>query len=148
MLVRRFQAFFLLVTLSVSSVAMPVFTHVCHGMDKTWFSLFVPPNDCCDKVAKSTKTCESTFQGGGDCSLSKRPCCEDEVSLAALGANFTSQLTSSLSLLPIAATPVPHFNPILVGYSIHTTIQTNRFDYFPTPRYGRSLLIFEQLFLC
>lgn len=148
MLLRRLQAFFLLVTLSVSSVAMPVFTHVCHGMDETWSSLFVPPNDCCDKVVKSLKTCESTFEGGGDCNLSKSPCCEDEVSLATLGANFTTASTSSFSLLPTVEITLPHYYPILVGYSLHTTIQTKRFDYFPTPRYGRSLLIFEQLFLC
>ena len=145
---RKVSSYSLLVLLFLSSLGFPVFTHVCHGMDKTWFSIFVPPNDCCDQVANSIKTCKSTFEGGGDCFLSKRPCCEDEVSLAALDADFTYQSISTVSLLPIAAILVPHFNPILVGYSIHTSVPTSRFDYFPTPRYGRSLLIFEQLFLC
>jgi hypothetical protein len=145
---RKISSYSLLLLLFLSSLGLPVFTHVCHGMDETWLSLFVPPKGCCDKVGYNTKTCKSASEGDEGCTLSKNPCCEDEVSLATLGANFTTPLTSSFSLLPIAEIPVTHFYPNLVGYSIHTNVQTNWFDYFPIPRYGRSLLIFEQLFLC
>jgi hypothetical protein len=148
MVLRRFLAFFLLVTLTVSSVAMPVFTHVCNGMDKTWSSLFVPPADCCDNASNTTKICVPDTKTSQDCALSKQPCCEDEVSLAALGADFTVHYTSALTQFPIAAIPGAHFYPNLIGYPTYTALQTNRFDHFPTPRYGRSLLIFEQLFLC
>ena len=148
MVLRRFLALFLLVTLSVSSVAVPVFSHVCNGMGKTWSSFFVPSVDCCDNASNAEKICARGKKISQECTFSSRPCCEDEVSLAALGADFTFQSTSSFSLLPIAALPVPHYYPMLIGYSFHTAVQTNRYNHFLTSRYGRSLLIFEQVFLC
>lgn len=148
MRLRRFQAFFLLVTLSVSSVAMPVFTHVCHGMGKTWFSLFVPPNDCCDKDGSSAKACKPDLNATKECTLSKLPCCENEVSLAALGSNYTFQTHKSLSPISTAVIPALHLHIAFIGYPGYTAYQAINFDQLPTPRYGRSLLIFEQLFLC
>lgn len=148
MVLRKFLAYFLLVTLSISSIAMPVFTHVCNGMDKTWSSLFVPPANCCDKAGNATKTCKPVSNTREDSTFSKLPCCEDDVSLAALGANYTVQSTSSLSLLPTTPLPVPYFYPDLSGYSVQSIYQVITRDQLPTPRYGRSLLIFEQLFLC
>jgi hypothetical protein len=145
---RRFLAFFLLLTLSFSSVAMPVFTHVCYGMDKTWSSLFVPPSACCAASERNAEKCKAISTESQDCQLSKLPCCEDAVSLAALDANFTFHPASSLSLLSIVAPPISLFYPIWIGYSLHADVQPHRFDHFPIPRYGRSLLIFEQLFLC
>jgi hypothetical protein len=117
-------------------------------MDKTWLSLFVPPNDCCDKVGNGTKACESAYETSEDCTLSKLPCCENEVSLATLGAGFTTQSLSSLSLLQITGIQVSSFYPNLIGYELKTSIQTSSLNVIPSPLYGRSLLIFEQLFLC
>ena len=145
---RKLGSYSLIAILFLSSIGLPVFTHVCNGKGKTWSSLFVPPAGCCDNVSKATNICAPETKTTQDCTFSMRPCCEDEVSLAALSTDFTFQFTSTLSLLPIAAIPVAHFYPNLIGYSNHTAVQKNRFDHFHSPRYGRSLLIFEQLFLC
>ncbi len=146
---RKIMAFFLLATLSLSSVAMPVFTHVCNGMDQTWSSLFVPPGSCCAvSESKAGKCSANDTTENQDCQLSKLPCCENEVSLVALGATYTPEI--------LAGIPFPSFVTILPTHSSlfginsyeNTCLQTIAFDHSPTPRYGRSLLIFEQLFLC
>ncbi len=145
---RKFLAFFLLITLTLSSVAMPGFTHVCYGMDKTWSSLFVPPSSCCASTASETKGCKAISSKNQDCQLSKLPCCENEVSLEALGANYTPQLHTGLSFPSVVAIPAAIF-PQYGNCSLHYTIpQPIAVDQVTSTRYGRSLLIFEQLFLC
>jgi hypothetical protein len=145
---RKFLAFFLLVTLTLSSVAMPVFTHVCNGMDQTWSSLFVPPSSCCTASASEAGKCKANATENQDCQLSKLPCCENEVSLAALGANYIPQIHSGLSFPSFVAIPTAIFSQSNIGAWHNTILQSIATDQCPTPRYGRSLLIFEQLFLC
>ena len=145
---RKFLAFFLLITLTLSSVAMPGFTHVCYGMDKTWSSLFVPPSSCCASTASETKGCKVVSFEKQGFQFDKLPCCENEISLEALGATYTPEI--------LAGIPFPSFAAILPdhssSYGIHsyenTRLQKIASDQSPTLRYGRSLLIFEQLFLC
>ena len=147
-MIRRFLAFFLLVTLTFSSVAMPGFRHVCNGMDKIWSSLFVPPSSCCAPSASKVSVCEAVYTESQDCQLSKLPCCENVVSLEALGATYIPQLHDGLSFISQVAIPVSLFSQSGMSDSHSIGLQTIAIDHFPTPRYGRSLLIFEQLFLC
>ena len=148
MWLRRFLAFFLLVTLTFSSVAMPVFTHICSGMDKTWSSFFVPPSSCCAASASKEGKCESISMENQGCWLSKLPCCENDVSLVALGANYTLQIYSEVCFSSLIANLETHFSQFGIDFYTNPPCQTIAFDHSPTPRFGRSLLIFEQLFLC
>ena len=146
---RKIMAFFLLATLSLSSVAMPVFTHVCNGMDQTWSSLFVPPGSCCAvSESKAGKCSANDTTENQDCQLSKLPCCENEVSLVALGATYTPEI--------LAGIPFPSFVTILPTHSSlfgiksyeNTSLQTIALDHSPTPTCRRRLLMFAQLFIC
>ena len=148
-MMRKFLAFFLLATLSLSSVAMPVFTHVCNGMDQTWSSLFVPPSSCCAvSVSKAGKCSADNNTENKDCQLSKLPCCENEVSLAVLGATYTPEILACIPFPSFAAILPAHSSPYGINSYDNTCLQKIASDHSPMLRYGRSLLIFEQLFLC
>jgi hypothetical protein len=48
----------------------------------------------------------------------------------------------------MAGIQVSSIYPSLIGLEYNSNIQTTGLNNTPSPRYGRSLLIFEQLFLC
>lgn len=149
-MLRVFLTFFLISILSLSSIGVPVFTHVCNGMEETWVSFFVSPKACCAKspVNKTTTCCKQINEGSDIPLIKKSPCCEDSITFEYPASDFVSsfhpaqkkQITSSPSFF------------FLDNRGDDFTIETIQPEYYDhrvlTSRYGRSLLIFEQLFLC
>lgn len=149
-MVRKYLAYFLISLLSLSSVGMPVFTHMCSGMGKAWSSLFVQPKACCAGLnAHSGKQkCVSHPEANSGCKMKKMPCCENKVSFVALSSNYTCQNENSQFFgwsFPFPGVSIDPFGN--ASYSFRTQ-PFNLFSNGPPLRYGRSLLIFEQLFLC
>ena len=146
-IVRKLASYSLLLILFLSSLGLPVFTHVCNGMDKTWTSILVPPSNCCSHEGIKKGNCEVPINSIEDCQLSKAPCCENGVTFAALYSKYTSLSQSLVTFLLIPVFPSTFYE---VTGSYLSCIQDLKFYVscdIPHP-YGRSLLIFEQLFLC
>lgn len=144
---RKFLSFSLLAILSLSSIGVPVFSHVCNGLDKTWTSILIPHSNCCSHAGIEKGNCEVPSKNDTDCQVSKAPCCENEVAFAALNSKYTSLSQSLVTFLLMPALPG---SPVEITESDLSCVQDFKF-YVSCDiphRYGRSLLIFEQLFLC
>lgn len=146
-MIRKFLSFSLLAILSLSSIGVPVFSHVCNGLDKTWTSILIPHSNCCSHEGIEKGTCKVPPESDKDCQVSKAPCCENEVTFAALNSTYTSLSQSLVTFLLIPALPG---TPVERTETYLSDVQDLKF-YVSCDiphRYGRSLLIFEQLFLC
>jgi len=149
-MLRKYLAYFLISVLSLSSVGTPVFTHMCSGMGKSWSSLFVQPSACCAGLRSHSgkEKCKSFAMRNGGCQMKKMPCCENKVSFVALSSIYTFQHHSSLLPGLVFSLPWAQINSFDSGYYSFWTKPLNPFSKGPPLRHGRSLLIFEQLFLC
>lgn len=149
-MLRKFLAYFLISVLSLSSVGMPVFTHMCSGMGKAWSTLFVQPNACCAGLnSHSGKLkCMSLPEANSGCKMKKMPCCENKVSFVALSSNYTFQQGSSHLPSLVFSLPWAQINSFDNGFYYLHSKSLLPLSKGPPMRYGRSLLIFEQRFLC
>ena len=149
-MLRKYLAYFLISLLSLSSVGMPVFTHMCSGMGKAWSALFVQPNACCAALNSHTgkRQCKPHPEANSGCKMKKMPCCENKVSFVALSSNYTSRNEASQLFRWFFPLPGASIDPIVNASYSFCTQSFNLFSKGPPFRYGRSLLIFEQLFLC
>lgn len=148
-MLRKYLAYFLISVLSLSSVGMPVFTHMCRGMGKSWSALFVHPDACCARLLtySGQEQCKSLPQGNSACQIKKMPCCENKVSFVALSSHYTAQHDNSQLLAWGFPLPAP-LSPLDNRFYHFCPQPINPISKGPPLRYGRSLLIFEQLFLC
>ena len=146
-MVRKLASFFLIGVLFLSSLGLPVFTHICMGMGKTWASILIPPSDCCSKQAKNIGMFPDPAQIQKVCHVSKTPCCENEIALVSLESSYTVQIQLVISFFCISPFPpslqqfTQNFQQISDTHPLGYTVDIPH-------RYGRSLLIFEQLLLC
>jgi hypothetical protein len=149
-MVHKWLAYFLISLLSLSGVGMPVFTHVCSGMGKTWSALFVQPNACCGGLISHSRRqqCKSHPEANSDCKIKKMPCCENKVSFVALASNYTSQHDRSQVFDWVFPLLGAQRSPIEYGFFRFSPQPICPFSKGPPLRHERSLLIFEQLFLC
>ena len=79
--------------------------------------------------------------------MSKSPCCENEMAFASLGSSYTPQIQLFISFYFVSPFPpsllqfTQNFQQISGTHLLGDAVDIPH-------RYGRSLLIFEQLFLC
>ena len=146
-MIRKFLSLSLLAILSFSSIGVPVFSHVCNGLDKKWTSILIPHSNCCSNAGIEKGNCNIPPESDRDCQVSKAPCCENEVAFAALNSKYT---TLSQSLVTFLLSPALPGSPVEITESNPGYVQDLKFyaSCDIPHRYGRSLLIFEQLFLC
>ncbi len=149
-LTRIYLTFFLVSLLTLSSVGLPVFSHICNGMGKTWTSLFVPPSDCCTPPGKSDteQSCKLTSKDMRNCHMTKSPCCENDFSFSALHSVYTTNIHQDLVFQSSPSCAVHIFQPIDLRAYFSDSLSEKPSTHLPHLRHGRSLLIFEQLFLC
>ena len=149
-MVRKILTYHLIALLFVANIGIPVFTHSCRSQAKTWFSIFTPAKSCCNKKKNDneSKPCHSSHSDDNT-GIKKTPCCENHSSIAKLGTNYIKCQSGSTDKIP-----TPYFNH---GFSFHTllsdacrgNIKASDKSHGPSLfLYGRSLLIFEQMFLC
>lgn len=148
-MLRVFLTFFLISILSLSSIGMPVHTHVCNGMGKSWVSFFVSPSACCTKspAKKVASCCKQSGDFNDIPQIKKSPCCEDSVTFEDPATDFVSSIHPTQKE-QITSSPSFFF---LDNRGNDFAFETNQPEWsvhrVPNSRYGRSLLIFEQLFL-
>ena len=149
-MVRQFITYYLISLLISSNIGIPVFTHICHSQAKSWSSICLPAKTCCTKKnsGDTIKPCHpSPIKNGSG--IKSRPCCENHSALVQLGVDFITKHTVNENSLQI-----PFINNTLAFECFDPTtffsscLSSNKPHGPPLFLYGRSLLIFEQLFLC
>lgn len=151
MLIRKFQAFWLIGIIALSNVSVPTFKHVCHSAQKSWASVFIPSKKgCCkSKQAKICTPCPDLQKSNTKNEVRKSPCCESYNDIVHLGAQYGINSANKSNCNPIVL-----FNPVgCVDALYKTSYASTAVPCLSTSPpykklYGRSLLIFEQLFLC
>ncbi|MDQ3017844.1 MAG: hypothetical protein M3R25_14120 [Bacteroidota bacterium] len=150
-MIRRLLSYHLAIMMLLTNVGIPVFTHVCHTQGKSWSSAFIPAKSCCSK-SKNNQTAglchlpESKQEG---VSYEARPCCENHSGFAQLnpeiilsGINFSLKSfdqASAVSVQFFQSSLSAHFASVNSAYPSHGP---------PSALYGRSMLIFQQVFRC
>jgi len=136
-------------SLFVGQFKLPVFTHVCHGMGKTWTAIIKPPKACCGKRKQDLKEHHIQPIVPKSCdSVDKSRCCDDHVKYASLSVDLIQQIVKTYS----------HFNGVPdASHSLEKTFFLSISPSFegivhvhgpPGKLSGRRLLIAHQLFLC
>ena len=137
--------------LLLSHVGLPVYTHVCHSMQKSWSSIYVPAKSCCS-LKESTRSGAICLTGKDldtkGPAFTLEPCCENIQDILQLDAEFSfSQLFPGKEIHLFSPNfPVATDNDItLAGILTGSKAKTNG----PARMlYGRSLLVAEQVFRC
>ncbi len=134
-----------------SQVYLPVYTHVCHGMGKTWASAIVKPDSCCRKKKPDDglKGCHSGEIPSSGLQFNKLPCCESHSSCLGLGLQFTKHIPKAVVKI------LPHPDPIgKTPEDIFSSLQVPAKTYWwhllgpPLARDGRAVLRSKQQLQC
>src|SRR5678815_1919131 len=136
-------------SLFLGQANLPMFTHVCHGMGKTWTALGKPPKACCGKRKKDLQAHHATPQKPISFTfIEKSRCCDDHIKYASLSVLLIHQVVKNFSqdnVISYAAHSLEalSFNVILPAYDgiVHVHGPPGKLS-------GRDLLIAYQLFLC
>ncbi len=149
-MIHRLISYHLSFLILLTSVGIPVFTHICRGQEMSWSSFFIPPKSCCSKIkpVDAMANCHLPEQPQGP-GIAKNPCCENRTALL----DITSDFIQSISNWAIKNVHPDSFGPApLAMIFIYTTSSLSCFSFQPhSPpmrNYGRSLLIFLQVFRC
>ena len=136
-------------SLFLSQANLPLFTHICHGMGKTWTTLIKPTKACCGKRKKDLREHHLASVQPKSCdTVDKSPCCEDHIQYASLSVELIKQVLKNFSRDGGISNAV---------YSLHGGIcSSNSLLHSgivhvhgpPVKLSGRDLLIAHQLFLC
>jgi hypothetical protein len=151
-MLRHLVTYHLLAILLVSRIGIPVYSHVCHNVEGSWTSLYMPANACCSwTFMQSSRGCCKTAVSTGQAQVKQVPCCENRSGFLAINSAFallTKGLAKSQAQL-LAETP------IVVDQWIAATA-FNRENSHSAPKthgppagfHGRSLLISQRVFRC
>ncbi len=149
-MIRQILTYHLSFLLLVTNMGVPVFTHICHTQAKSWSSVGVPAKSCCSKKKTSsfTKPCHTPVPDQ-TAKVKGRPCCENENTLIILSTDFhKTSFASDGSSLRSFTYPLMSWTSHPVGIpSLHIASDISPHGP-PGHVYGRSLLIFLQLFRC
>ena len=149
-MVRQFLTYYLIILLITSNIGIPVFTHICHSQAKSWSSICLPAKTCCSKKNSSDtlKPCHpSPIKNGSG--IKSRPCCENHSSLVKLAIDFIPKhMVNENPLQDLIINNTPAFECFDTTTFFSSCFSSNKTHDSPLLLYGRSLLIFEQLFLC
>ena len=149
-MIQRIIAYHLAFLILFTNIGVPVFTHVCNGQGKSWTSVFGTGRTCCSKKkAKKEKNCHPVNLAVSKQGIQSKPCCENFV-------NYQQQQSECYNTLPFGegqhpqkAVFLPHPDFSFVPFTIVKGNSTSFSPHAPPAKlHGRSLLIFEQTFLC
>ena len=140
---------YIALSLFLGQASLPMFTHVCHGMGKSWTALVKPPKACCGKQKKDLREHHLAPTQPKSCdTIDKSLCCEDHIKYASLSVQLIQSIVKTfaqdigvLLILPsldggFFSSDAPEYKGIV---HVHGP---------PGKLSGRDLLIAHQLFLC
>jgi hypothetical protein len=147
---KRIIAYHFVFLVLLTNTWTPIFTHICHGQNKTWSSLLVHAKSCCSKKKDNkTKPCQSVTHDVQKKGIRKTPCCENRAAFLHEQSDFSNAFPSlTANALQKALPALPStIQVFLISFS-ENIIVSFRPHAPPMQLHGRSLLIFEQTFLC
>jgi hypothetical protein len=147
---KRIIAYHFAFLVLLTNTWVPIFTHVCHGQNKTWSSVVVPAKSCCSKQKDNKiKACHLEQQEVQHKGICQTPCCENRAAFLHEHFDFSNAFS------PLTVKELQKALPILGSYSCASlnSFSENIDVSFrphapPIQLHGRSLLVFEQIFLC
>jgi hypothetical protein len=147
---KRIIAYHFAFLVLLTNTWVPIFTHVCHGQNKTWSSVLVPAKSCCSKQKDNKiKACHLEKHDVKNKGIRQTPCCENRA--AFLHEHFDySNAFSPLTVKALQkALPALGSSCWIPLNSFSENIEFSFRPHAPPLKlHGRSLLIFEQIFLC
>ena len=151
MILYRLLSFHLALLLFCSQVYVPVYSHVCHGMGKSWSAMWVKPDSCCKKSSKQIDlpVCRKESASDQAVTWQKLPCCENQSTCLGMMVHFVKNSPLKENHGKTIAKPSPHLVPISI--SSFQFFQVSDFVPFHGPPLYRSvktMLILHQTWLC
>jgi hypothetical protein len=135
--------------LLISNIGIPVYTHICHTMARSWSSIYVPAKSCCNKGGKGMAPQNTPVNISDFPSISQRPCCENQHGFIQLQSEFIQYLPQLLSAASTYYADADVFHNFSLSlYVTESTKLSCKPHGPPLSLHGRSLLISEQVFRC
>ena len=140
---------YIALSLFLGQANLPMYTHVCHGMGKSWTALVKPPKSCCGKQKKDLRSHPLTPTQPKACdTIEKSQCCDDHVKYASLSVQLIQSIVKTFAQdigvhLILHSLDGGFFSsdaPVYEGI-VHVHGPPGKLS-------GRDLLIAHQLFLC
>ena len=147
-MVRRIFIIKLATLLLICNVGVPVYTHICHTMGKSWSSVFRPAKSCCSKRTQKSQVSICHFPQN-ETSLSRGLCCENQQEILQLHVDYLQHQIGKERYEPATDLPVHYTTTGLedLAFSI-SNYRVTKAHGPPGKIYGRSLLIAQQTFRC
>ncbi len=147
---KRIIAYHFAFLVLLTNTWVPIFTHVCHGQKKTWSSVLIPAKSCCNKQKDNKiKACHLEQQEVESKGIRQTPCCENRAAFLHEHFDFSN------AFAPLMVKELQKALPTLGSYSwasLNSFSENIKVSFWPhappIQLHGRSLLIFEQIFLC
>lgn len=148
-MIRCILTYHLIALLVLTSIGIPIFTHVCNGQGMSWSSVLLPAKSCCSKKKAGAKACHGITKMGCKKGINSKPCCENHTDWAQMESAFLANFEDwPVKKLEIISPAIPAILLPVNFSSFYTTYFSFQPHAPPLQRHGRSLLIFEQTFLC
>ncbi len=147
---QRILAYQLAFLVLFTNIGVPVFTHFCNGQGKSWTSVFGLGSSCCSKKkAAKAKVCHPANVDANKKGIQPKPCCENKVKFQNQQSEFSNTIPSlegnNFQKAVLPAINGADFNSFSISPNRSISFQPHA---PPVQLHGRSLLIFEQAFLC
>ena len=145
-MIRKIISYQLVFWMLISNIGVPVFTHICHGLNRSWASIVIPAKSCCskDKTDGCTDSCKKT-ETSSALNYTKAPCCDSYSDWAQLDADIimtgSSGLSKSQQPADLLSTPAR----ILISEKIATEVSSVLYHPPPLILSGRTLLLSKQV---
>ena len=149
-MIQRILAYHLAFLILFTNIGVPVFTHNCSGQSKSWTSVLGLGRSCCSKKkAPKAKVCHLPTPATKKKGIQPKPCCENSVTFQHQQSEYANAFPSlegkSLQKAIFSAITDAEFNSFSIPSIGSISFQPHA---PPAKLHGRSLLIFEQVFLC
>jgi hypothetical protein len=147
---KRILAYHFVFLVLLTNTWTPIFTHICHGQNKAWSSVLVQAKTCCSKQQDNkTKPCHLVSQDEQKEGICQTPCCENRATFLHEQSDFSNTFPSlTAKELQKALPALPSTFQISLN-SFSESVKVSFQPHAPPMQlHGRSLLIFEQTFLC
>lgn len=144
-MLHRFIAIQLATLVLLTNVWVPVYTHVCNGRGQLWQSVGFQARSCCSR-SQTAKRCHPA-PAKNRVGIHKKPCCENRIGFIQTHSTFTAGI-GAIEFKCLASQPLPPpAMPALSG-ALTAALQSGLFwpHAPPLPLFGRSLLLFQQVF--
>ena len=148
-MLRQIVSYNLVLLVLCSQVVLPVFSHVCHGMGRTWTSVFKQPDSCCKNKVKPDFSFACQREGVCPVSteLKRTPCCESHATCLGIGLHFVKMATKVFkSVWSSSFIEQKPTYPIFSSSQVATSFLYYHHHGPPVKLSGRSLLVMKQVF--